>query len=88
MRRLGALMLGGALIAGTALARPPRSTAPPPEPRAADAGSPALSPEDQEVVQNLELLEHLPESRELDTLLELSQVQSSEEEPPADAGSP
>lgn len=73
------LALVGGLTALPAYAqatrRPSSEQAPP-----ADARSPALGPEDEEVVQNLELLEHLPESRDLDTMLELAQVQASDGE--------
>lgn len=71
--------LGWAAPAFAAGRAPPHAAAP-------DAGSAALSEEDQEVVQNLELLEHLQESEELDTLLQLSQVQSSEDEAAFDGG--
>lgn len=47
----------------------PRASAP-------DAGV-TLSPEDREVVENLDLLEHLDESRDLDTLMTLSEVDAS-----------
>jgi hypothetical protein len=77
---VGAVALGGLAPALAADRAPPHAASP-------DAGSAALSAEDQEVVQNLELLEHLPESRELDTMLQLSQVQSSEDED-SDGGTP
>jgi len=48
------------------------------EPHAdAGAGLPDRSDEDREIIENLELLEHLDESRDLDLLLELSKNEAS-----------
>jgi hypothetical protein len=54
---------------------PPPSSAPaePPPPREAPHDSPALSDEDREVVENLELLESLDAAEDLELLIELSQ---------------
>ena len=43
-----------------------------PPPMAQDAGSRANNDEDREIEENLELLEHLDETADLDLLLELS----------------
>ena len=83
MRRLLFILLAASLYAGTAAAEdrhpkppppsPPRSTEPA-QPKPADA---KLSPEDREVVDNLELLEGMDAAQDLDLLMELSKDDDS-----------
>lgn len=77
MRHALLILLAAGLWAGTASAAEDRSH-PPPPPRNTEPARPRpdgskLSPEDKEVVENLELLESMDAAQDLDMLMELSQ---------------
>lgn len=77
MSRFPLILLAAGLHAGTAWASEELPPAPPPPPSRTTLAEPpralpALSTEDQEVVENLELLESLETAEDLELLLELS----------------
>lgn len=87
MRRFLLILLAAGLWAGTASAKD-RTRAPPPPPPPRNSHppqpppeDPKLSPEDREVVENLELLESMDAAQDLDMLMELSQ-EEKEDSPP------
>ncbi len=80
MSWLRPLLLATVLGAGTAAASEPTPPAPSKNPSEKRASTPELSPEDKEVVENLELLESMDAVEDLELLLELSQDDSTSDE--------
>ena len=79
------LWVCGALFALPALAQDD-SQPPPPAAQPVPDGGTSLSAEDQEVVQNLDLLENMEASQELDTLLAMGEAQQDDQDSGSDSG--